>query len=160
MEIKIKPLVPEIYINEEELDNILSYAKQEIIDLIVASYININPKYLIKLTIGKSKSIIYRSILNLVSENNPIINNLLSIFNINEFNIFQKKLLMLANGRKELESVVNLKNDLVNSLNFILKNIDIILKFDYKNFPINLKGGIGNDDINKIYTLVQTILQN
>ena len=160
LEIKIKPLVPEIYINEEELDNILSYAKQEIIDLIVASYININPKYLIKLTIGKSKSIIYRSILNLVSENNPIINNLLSIFNINEFNIFQKKLLMLANGRKELESVVNLKNDLVNSLNFILKNIDIILKFDYKNFPINLKGGIGNDDINKIYTLVQTILDN
>ena len=136
LEIKKKKIDPIYYITDEDIIKISSNKKEKIIEIIVKNLFNLDDKYLMKLIKGKIGLEICRCVLNLLNQGynlNNFINN-----NKEDFHIFLKLLLSVAQNHKEIQYILNIIKGLIPTLKFIKENIDILLIIESKCFPINL----------------------
>ena len=99
--------------------------------------LNLDDKYLMKLIKGKIGLEICRCILDLLNQGynlNNFINN-----NKEDFHIFLKLLLSVAQNHKEVQYILNIIKGLIPTLKFIKENIDILLIIESKCFQITMK---------------------
>ena len=156
LEIKKKKIDPIYYITDEDIIKINSNKKEKIIEIIVKNLFNLDDKYLMKLIKGKIGLEICRCVLDLLNQGynlNNFINN-----NKEDFHIFLKLLLSVAQNHKEIQYILNIIKGLIPTLKFIKENIDILLIIESKCFPINLVPPSDKDDIDEIYNLVNEIM--
>ena len=145
-----------IYLDDEDIEKIISKEKSKIIEKMISQFIDMDDKYLMKLIKGKCGSNICRSILDMMNDGTKFdnfINN-----NIEDLYIFQKLLLTMAKAKNEVGYVFTYFNNLIDSLNFIKENIDLLLTKDSECFPISLNPPSAKDDINKIFVITKEII--
>lgn len=147
------------YITDEEIDKMISKKQTKIIELIVKILLDIDNKYLMKLIKGKNgknRCHICRCILDINYEGIKL--NNLAENNFDDFNFFQKSLLSAAKSKKEVIYIVNIVGEFKISLEFINKNIDILLQMNSDFFPIDIEPPNNKININEVYNIIKEII--
>ena len=163
---KIK-LNKEYYISDEEIEKSqIKIKNTKFLDLLVEIYANFDASYLLKLMLSKNGVVYSKAILDLLSDNQVKMNILFK--NNEEFNKFQKALIVIAEHKDEVNYIIKLSKGLTNNLNFIKENFNIICnvlekdakvyRFKSTNFQLNLDSPEIDENIDDIFIAISDIV--